>query len=137
MTLAWATVIISIAALISLSVTVLLVASAFRQALHNASRSLERLDARHEKHLDTVLDRLMAIKWEDYAAVRSLDEDQVGGFYPPMHEADDETAVLEVEGPKWGHLHRTAERLQKLENEETLINEDFDEEGSPRKKATE
>jgi hypothetical protein len=79
----------------------------------------------------------MAIKWEDYAAIRSVDEDQVGGFYPPSFGEQEEAGEVTLETTKWGHLSRTKERMEALENEETLINEDFDEEGSPRKKAPE
>jgi hypothetical protein len=92
------------------------------------------MDARHERHLDTVLDRLMAIKWEDYAAIRStIEGDQEGGFYPPTSGTEEDTAVIEVEGGKWGRLGSMAERLRLNEEEAQIVDEDFDETGSPRK----
>jgi hypothetical protein len=131
-----AAVILGAIGLISLSVTVLLVAQAFRQALATLSRANERTELRHQQHLDTVLDRLMTIKWEDYAAVRTIDEDQVGGFFPQGSGEDDE-GETEIITPTWGHLHKTSERLRASAEEAILIDEDFDETGSPRKQAPE
>ena len=130
----WASVILGSLALISLSVTVVLVTAAYRQALQNLSRNLERLDARHERHLDTVLDRLMAVKWEDFVALRStVGEEQEGGFYPPTSGTEEDTAVIEQTGGMWGRLGSAADRLRLNEEEQILLDEDFDEEGSPRK----
>jgi hypothetical protein len=129
----WATVIVSISALILLSVIVFMVASAFRQSLQSLSRMSERRDDRHQRHLDTVLDRLMAIKWEDYAAIRATDEDIDGGFYPPMRDDSEDTAVMHIKEPKWGHLGTLSERARLNEEEAIIIEEDFDEEGSPRR----
>ena len=127
-----ATVVLGSIAFIVLGFVVLSVASAFRESLRTVSRMTERLDARHQRHLDTVLDRLMAIKWEDYATIRATDEDVEGGFYPPIRE-DADTAVMEVQDTKWGHLNKVNERFRLSDEEETLIQEDFDPEGNPRK----
>jgi predicted pyridoxine 5'-phosphate oxidase superfamily flavin-nucleotide-binding protein len=79
----------------------------------------------------------MTIKWEDYAAVRTIDEDQVGGFYPQGSLEVDEEGVTEIITPTWGHLHKASDRLRVTEEEAMLIDEDFDETGSPRKQAPE
>ena len=124
-------VIIGIAALICLSVTSVLNAVTFRRTLSDAFRALESTQNRDEKHLSQVLDRLMTIKWEDYAVVRSTTDDEAGGFILPGEEDEDDE--LRVDDGKWGHLSNLRERLRLTDNEQTLIDEDFDESGAARR----
>lgn len=60
-----------------------------RQASSDAFRALERIESRHEKSLQTVLDRLMTVRWEDFVAVQSTADDDVGGFIAPTEQRNE------------------------------------------------
>lgn len=119
-------VLIGAMAMILLVVTAVAALHIIRQASADSFRALERLDARHEKSLQTVLDRLMTIKWEDFAAVKTLDDDEneETGFIAPHR--DDEGEV-EIEDGRWGHLSTLRERLRLTDEEDQLLREDFPE----------
>jgi len=109
--------------------TIGLVTVLFCRALSDISRYQDRLISRHHRELQSLLDRLTAVKWEDYAALRSISEpEQEGGFFEPgestpENEDERETAVQVISPGLWGRLHR---------NESELLDEDFDEVGNPR-----
>lgn len=117
-----ALLILGIIAMILLVVALCLALHILRQSSSDAFRALERIESRQQKHLDTVLDRLMTIKWEDYAVVRATDEDQEGGFIPPQAQRDEPG---EQEPPKWARMSSMKERLGLLAGERELLEEDF------------
>lgn len=124
-----ASVIISIVALIVTSTTAIAVTVLVSQALSNAFRALSDMHERAGKQQSQLLDRFQAIRWEDLAALRSVDETDEGGFFPPTEDAEPGEVTQELPG-RWGSLSALRERLSK--EEQALLDEDFDEVGDPR-----
>jgi len=112
-------VIVSIS-LILLSTSVILVALGIRDSLSRAFLTLERSHERWVEMLDKSQDKLLAHSWEEYVSVRSMQEEEEGGFYGP----DEQTQVL---FPPLKLPDATSA------DEERLLAEDFDEEGTPRR----
>lgn len=117
-------VIIGIVALICLTAMGVCVTVLSRQSVSDAFRALERIESRHKEEMQTVLDRLMTIKWEDYIVARSAEDADEGGFITPDEQKEQPVVV---EDGKWGHLSKVAERLGLRDNEEELLREDFPE----------
>lgn len=121
-------VIIGIVALICLTAMTFFVTVSSRQSVSDAFRALERIESRHKAEMETVLDRLMTIKWEDYIVARSAEDSDEGGFITPAQQKEGEAeGEVVVEAGKWGHLNKVAERLGLKDNEEELLREDFPE----------
>lgn len=127
-----AALIIGIVSMICLTTLSVAVAVLSRQSVSDAFHALERNERRSERHLSTVLDRLMAIDWANVVAMRSVEEPDEGGFIVPEDQKEGE---VEVQDTRWGHLSAMRERLDLLDNESELVEEDFDHEGSPRRVA--
>lgn len=105
----------------------LLVALGVLKTLPRAFDTVERMQNRHAEHMDKTLDRLMAIKWEDYVALRDMEQPEDGGFFSPEDQRKE--AGIEVEEPgRWGDLRVSRDRLEAMANEEDLLREDFAEE---------
>lgn len=116
-----AAVIIGVVALISLSATSVAIAVLVSKALARAFRALDKMHARSGQQIDSLLDRLAAIRWEDLAALRSVDEPDSGAFITPEEQADEVEQIFPP--PKWGAL--TALRDKMTKEEEDLLAEDF------------
>lgn len=119
-----ATVLISIIAMIlvvifGVSITVLV-----SKALSNAFRTLDRMHERNGQHVDTLLDRLVAIDWEKFAALKAMEDPAEGGFIVP--EDQQEEGSIEVPR-KWGSLRALRERTTLTPDEERLLAEDEEE----------
>lgn len=123
-----AILIIGILALILIFGFSVLITVLVSRALSRAFLTLNSMHARSARHLDSVLDRLMTIRWEDYAALKSVIEDvDDGGFLTPEEQAEDDEAKLP---PSWGHLSALRERMTLTPDEEALLEEDFPREGA-------
>lgn len=74
--------------------------------------------------MSSLLDRFQAIRWEDLASLRALAETgEEGGFVSPEEQRGEVT----VEEPgRWGHLSRLSERLRLTEEEQAMLDEDFE-----------
>jgi len=128
-----ALLIIGIIVVICLTATTVVVAVTSRQSVSDAFLSLERSRIDYEKGLSKVLDRLMTIHWEDFAAVQAAADDEEGGFITPALSREDDSDDTMVDDGKWGRMSSLRERLHLLDEEEALVNEDFDEHGEPRR----
>jgi hypothetical protein len=95
------------------------------RALYRTLSTLDRIHARQARQLETALNRLMTIKWENFAMVQATeDADEEGGFYRPDEDDEDDTMVMK---PNF-------DRVPSLEQE--FLEEDFDEAGVPRRSAS-
>jgi len=126
-----ATVVIALAAVTVLLIVIVLVTATFRQAL---SRVADAHDAQMHNDAQLVrnlLDRLAAIRWEDYVTMQTLQEEpEEGGFLTPEEQrTNDPTAAdtLVQEPGRWGPLSRQAEKTQLSDTEQALLDEDFPE----------
>jgi len=116
---------LGIVALILLSAIAVLFAVTLRQNIRDSSRALDEFDIRRQAEITSLLNRLMAVRWEDFISVEETTAEQVGGFYAPGESSEDETMV----GGQWSAMSRVRERAQALdENEEQILREDFPEE---------
>ena len=109
-------------------VAVVLVALIVSQAHQRTLATLDSMHNRSQAALDKTLDRLMAIRWEDFVAMQSFEDDDVGGFIAPEDQAEENGEVIIEEPGQWGALSRLQQRSEALENERRLIDEDFPEE---------
>lgn len=119
-----------IVAILCLITVVLVAVLCFRNA-DKAYLTLNSMHIRQQKQLDSVLDRLMTIRWEDYVATTMMEPTEEGGFFPPTADGDDES---DEEAGSWNAL-RSLRRPGKVEHhtpeEQALLDEDFpDEEDS-------
>lgn len=125
-----AAVLIGVIALICLTAMGVCVAVTSRRSVSDAFRALDIQRDDSIRQMDSVLDRLMTIKWEDFVAARAAQETDVeGGWEVPGGKPEGETGQ---KGGVWGHLTDIRGRLG-LDNEQTILEEDFDETGAPRK----
>lgn len=132
----WAALIIGAFVTMGSVITCAVVAVLVSQRLSDAFRTISTVHARSsktfDKATDKLLNRLMAIRWEDYVALHSVTvEESEGeeGFFAPEDlrpPSEDE----EEGGMTWPHLRRPEELT---EDERELLDEDFDEEDSPRR----
>jgi hypothetical protein len=116
-----------IAVAVSFSTTVLIAVLSSR-AVTDAYRTLDRAHQSHARQVDGLLNRLQAVRWEDFAALQTTLEEgaDVGGYYPP----EDETETGQYRPNFLGNMRRQSTNSS---SEDTLIDEDFDETGSPRR----
>lgn len=107
------------------------IAVTFRQALLEMSRARDRDSERRDAQLSAVLDRFQAIRWEDLAAMRSIDDtSEAGGFFSP--EEQREEGLVEVEeAERWGPLSRLRVLNEQEQAEQELLAEDFPDEEKP------
>lgn len=117
-----ASVLISIIALTFAFATAISVTVLVSRSLANAFRTIESMHTRSYAALDKTLDRLMAIKWEDFVAMQNIDEGEDGGFFAP-DEQEDETPSLQQPG-LWGRLVTVPEDPASRE-EQLILDEDF------------
>jgi len=94
------------------------------KALSRAFLQLDQMQVTSAQERAQLLDRLMTIRWEDYVAVQSLEEADVGGFIAPGEEQEEITQVIPRR--QWS-LFRNGEPTQLTEDEETILREDFPE----------
>jgi hypothetical protein len=131
-----------LAIIAALSVTCLLVALVFvtvtfRQSLRDLSRVIVAQNARHADQMSALLDRFQAIRWEELASLRAIqDTTDEGGFLTPQDQRD-EVAVEVDDQMRWS----PASRLQKAQDlsdaEKALLAEDFPEDYPVREEAEE
>jgi hypothetical protein len=123
--------IVSFAAMIWVTVTL-------RQSLREMSHDHTIMNQRHEHQINrydsqmaALLDRLTTIKWEDYVALRSIQDDgEVGGFLTPEQQAQEvseDTQVMVQEPGRWGPLSRQRQAETLSDTEKLLLEEDFPE----------
>jgi hypothetical protein len=116
----------ALAVMCSLVATVA-VAYTLRQALQDLVRAHDRDALRRDAQLSAVLDRFQAIRWEDLAAIRTIDDPtQVGGFLSPDDQAA-EAEATDNEPSLWGQLSALRPVYEMDENERQLLEEDFPE----------
>lgn len=121
-----ATVIISIVAVISFSIISITVAVLVSRTLAKTYLLLSHMQSRAYQQQDKLLDRLAAIKWEDLAALRSIEDSQPGGFVAPEEQQQEGGQEMPTRA-NWPALSQLQERLSKEEAE--LLSEDFTAEG--------
>ena len=96
------------------------------------SKTLETLNSVHVRQsgqLDTVLDRLVALDWEKLAALRSVEGEQEGGFFPP--DLDEDQIQRDEEASRWASLRELrlrGDRMTPTSEEQALLDEDFPDE---------
>jgi hypothetical protein len=92
--------------------------------VHRALETVETMQTGYQEHLNKTLDRLMTIRWEDFATMEDLKEsEEVGGFFAPGEQDDEEGGV---EAPNWaGRLRPLVNTGEADELEERLLREDF------------
>lgn len=115
-----ASVVISIIALTVMTATMIAVTVLVSHALANAFRALDQMHERSAQQMSGLLDRFQAIRWEDLAALRSIEEPDDGGFIPPTPRKP--PAVDDDDPGQWGSLGP----IPRADAEEALlISEDF------------
>lgn len=121
-----ASVIIGIVALTGCVAISVSIAVVFSRALQGIVDAHSRRDELHAQHMNGLLDRFQAIRWEDLAALRSTSDAEEGGFFPPISdEVRDDTGVVEQHRPgRWGSLSR----VELNDEEAAMLAEDFPEE---------
>jgi len=83
---------------------------------------------RQSKQIDQLLDRFMAMDFDRFKSHQSAEESQPGEFVAPEDQRRDlDDTVVQIY-PSWGSLDRTAAMMEALENEQTLVQEDFPDE---------
>jgi hypothetical protein len=97
------------------------------QQRHAHEAQLADLLEHHHEEQSGLLDRFQAIRWEDLAAMRAIEESDEGGFYPPVGDEDEpgQTAPGQFNG-----LKELNERMRLTSEEQQLLMEDFPEEMS-------
>jgi hypothetical protein len=125
-------IIAALAVVCSLVATVF-VAVTFREALRELSRAHSIDSARRDEMLSATLDRFQAIRWEDLAAMRSLDDtSDEGGFLSPEDQQAEADQFVEVdEQVRWGPLSRLRRANELSDAEQELLEEDFPDEFTP------
>src|SRR5215831_15119622 len=120
-----ATVVIAILAVTVLFIVTLMIAATFRQVLTRIADARDTENAMRDAQLQRLLDRFMAIRWEDYVSMQAMQETpEEGGFLTPEEQhAEAETQV--IEGERWGPLSRKAQDQQLSDTEQKLLDEDF------------
>jgi hypothetical protein len=122
-----ATVIFGIVAMILVVVFGVTITVLVSRALSSAFSTLNSMDIRHGKRMEGLLDRFQAIKWEDLAALRSIEDADEGGFMTPTEQRG-ESGEMRIEEPgRWGALSALNDRLRLSEEERALLEEDFPE----------
>lgn len=121
-------VIISTIALTFAFITSVCITVLVSKALSRAFSTINSMHIRSQASLDKTLDRLMTIRWEDFVSTRSMQEEgEEGGFFTP-EEQGNESSVTIVEPGRWGALSQLNDRLEALDNENKLLDEDFPDE---------
>lgn len=116
-------IIAALAIMCALASTVF-VAVTFRQALRDVARDRQRDSERRDAQLSAVLDRFQAMRWEDLAAMRTIEDPEDGGFLTPEEQRQE--AGIEVDDQvRWGPLSRLRAANSMTETEEALLAEDF------------
>ena len=124
-----ATVVIATIGMTVLFIALVLITATFRQAL---SRVADAHDAQMHNDAQLVrnlLDRLAAIRWEDYVTMQTLQEEpEEGGFLTPEEQKSEAQTEVRVQEPdKWGPLSRKEQKTQLSDTEQALLDEDFPE----------
>ena len=120
--------ILAITVPICVLVAVVLVAVIVSRAHKETLSTLNSMHNRSSALLDKSLDRLMAIRWEDFVAMQSYDTDDVGGFISPEEQKEEVGEVAIEEPGQWGALAQLQRLSEAQENERKLLDEDFPEE---------
>lgn len=106
---------------LSVASSVLITVLSFK-ASSRAFQTLDSMQARHVQQVDVLLDRLVAIDWEKFAVLKSMQDPEVGGFFEPGSDEEDEKSSR---GGEWGSLSTLRERTRLTADEERLLAEDF------------
>lgn len=111
--------------LVSMTVT-------FRRVLADMSDANTVRSTRDAELIRNLLDRLAAIRWEDYVTMQTLQEEpEEGGFLTPEEQRQDDPSEAETqiqEPGRWGPISRQATRTQLSDTEQALLQEDFPDE---------
>jgi hypothetical protein len=112
--------IISLILTVSFGVTITVLVS---KALSDAFRTINAMSKRNGEQIDKLLDRLVAIDWEKYATLRSLEDAEEGAFIPPSDGQEEGGLEKPRRFPRLAALR---ERTELTPDEERLIAEDFE-----------
>jgi len=104
----------------------------FRRVLQEISHANITRSERDALLIRNLLDRLAAIRWEDYITMQTLQEEpEEGGFLTPEEQRAEDASEAETrvqEPGRWGPLSRQAQKTQLSDTEQALLEEDFPDE---------
>ncbi len=120
--------ILGVVSLTGMVVVTVRVTAAFSRSLSNVYLALERIESRYEKQTSDLLDRLMTIRWENYAAIKTDDGGEEGEFILPQALREDDDEDGGQTGGQWGALASLRDRMAISDEERALLEEDFPEE---------
>jgi hypothetical protein len=94
------------------------------ETIHRSLETVETMQKGYQEHLNKTLDRLMTIRWEDFATMEDLKEsEEEGGFFGPGEQGDEDGRV---EAPNFfGRMRPLTDVGAEDEHEEQLLREDF------------
>lgn len=116
-----AALVTSIVLVIGLLIALVLITALFLRALQDAFQLTDRVSSRNQKHIDTLLNRIMASDWRAWREAYSEDAAEEGGQILPTEEAEDLVGFQVMD-------HLSDEELRALSQERTLLTEDFPDE---------
>ena len=90
--------------------------------------SLERVHARQNKSLESVLDRFMALDFSLFKAYQSAEDAEAGGFVDPVDEEETGVITYTPSGNPVPHGRGDEDTLKMRLEEAQLLREDFGEE---------
>jgi hypothetical protein len=123
-----ATELLAIVVPICVLVAVVLVAVIVSRTIKETLSTLNSMHTRSSALLDKSLDRLMAIRWEDFVAMQSYETEDEGGFISPEEQKQEVGEVAIEEPGQWGALAQLQRLSDAQQNEQQLLDEDFPEE---------
>lgn len=106
--------------MIGLLVTLFSVTVLFLRALRDAFQLADRISQRNQKHIDSLLSRIMASDWRAWREAYNEDTAEEGGQILPTPDSEMDGEFLST--------HLTDEELQHMAHERTLMAEDFPDE---------
>lgn len=112
-----AALLVSLVLNVALLVTVVCIAVLFSRSLQTAVQLTDRVHIRSVKHMDSLLDRIMAADWHSFREAQAEDLAEEGGQVFPSTETmeDGEFLVTQL----------TDDQLRQLAHERQLVTEDF------------
>jgi hypothetical protein len=115
-----AALITSIILVIGLLIALVLITALFLRALNDAFQLTDRVSSRNQKHVDQLINRIMAADWRAWREAYSEDAADEGGQILPTDNED-------LVGFQTMEL-LSDEELRALSQERTLLQEDFPDE---------
>ena len=117
-------IVVPVCVLVAVVLVALIVSRAHKETLS----TLNSMHNRSSALLDKSLDRLMAIRWEDFVAMQSYETEDEGGFIAPEDQREEAGEITIEEPGQWGALEQLRRRSEAVENEQRLLEEDFPDE---------